>query len=115
MQALFPDAATTASYLDALAVVEFVNTFGRLWETTPISLSDLQQALDSPEDHPQLGELYHVLLSCVLLDQVCPAVDSISPFPHLCPCKIRDSLAVSLVDRILPMISSWACDQSSTC
>ncbi|KAL3155881.1 hypothetical protein ABBQ32_012881 [Trebouxia sp. C0010 RCD-2024] len=68
--ALFPDAAATASYVDALAVVEFVNTFGRLWETLPISLSDLQQALQRPQDHPQLGELYHVLLSCVLLDQV---------------------------------------------
>lgn len=70
LQALFSDAAATASYLDALAVVEFVNTFGRLWETPPISLSSLQQALDSPEDHPQLGELYPILLSCVLLDQV---------------------------------------------
>lgn len=70
LQALFPDAAATASYVDALAVVEFVNTFGKLWETQPISLSDLQQALQSPQDHPHLGELYHVLLSCVLLDQV---------------------------------------------
>ena len=70
LQALFPDAAATASYVDALAVVEFVNTFGRLWETPPISLSDLQLALHHPQDYPQLGELYHVLLSCVLLDQV---------------------------------------------
>ena len=72
LQALFADTAATASYLDALAVVEFVNTFGRLWETPPISLAGLQQALESPEDHPQLGELYPVLLSCVLLDQVQP-------------------------------------------
>ena len=71
VQALFPDAAATASYVDALAVVEFVNTFGKLWETQPISLSDLRKAVDSPADHPQLGELYPVLLSCVLLDQVC--------------------------------------------
>lgn len=70
LQALFSDTAATASYLDTLAVVEFVNTFGRLWETPPISLSGLQQALDSPEDHPQLGELYPILLSCVLLDLV---------------------------------------------
>lgn len=55
-------------------MVEFVNTFGRLWETAPISLSDLQQALQRPQDHPQLGELYHVLLSCVLLDQVTSSV-----------------------------------------
>lgn len=54
-------------------MVEFVNTFGRLWETPPISLAGLQQALESPEDHPQLGELYPVLLSCVLLDQVYPS------------------------------------------
>ena len=70
MQALFSDAAATASYVDALAVVEFVSTFGKLWEAQPISLADLQRAVDSPADHPHLGELYYVLLSCVLLDQV---------------------------------------------
>ena len=70
MQALFSDAAATASYVDALAIVEFVNTFGRLWEALPISLPELQQAVENPVDHPALGQLYNTLLSCVLLDQV---------------------------------------------
>ena len=70
MQALFSDAAATASYVDALAVVEFVATFGKLWEAPPISLPELQQAVQNPVDHPQLGQLYNTLLSCVLLDQV---------------------------------------------
>lgn len=69
-QALFSDAAATASYVDALAVVEFVSTFGRLWEAPPISLPALQQAVENPVDHPALSQLYNTLLSCVLLDQV---------------------------------------------
>ncbi len=69
-QALFSDAAATASYVDALAVVEFVSTFGRLWEAPPISLPELQQAVENPVDHPALSQLYNTLLSCVLLDQV---------------------------------------------
>ena len=71
-QALFSDAAATASYVDALAVVEFVSTFGRLWEAPPISLPQLQQAVENPVDHPALSQLYNTLLSCVLLDQVLP-------------------------------------------
>lgn len=70
MQALFSDAAATASYVDALAIVEFVSTFGQLWEALPISLPELQQAVENPVDHPALGQLYNTLLSCVLLDQV---------------------------------------------
>ncbi|DBA68705.1 TPA: hypothetical protein ACH3X2_013498 [Trebouxia sp. C0005] len=69
-QALFSDAAATASYVDALAVVEFVSTFGKLWEAPPISLPQLQQAVENPVDHPALSQLYNTLLSCVLLDQV---------------------------------------------
>ncbi|DBA80639.1 TPA: hypothetical protein ACH3X1_007887 [Trebouxia sp. C0004] len=69
-QALFSDAAATASYVDALAVVEFVSTFGRLWEAPPISLPELQQAVENPVDHSALSQLYNTLLSCVLLDQV---------------------------------------------
>ena len=86
LQALFPDAAATASYVDALAVVEFVNTFGKLWETQPISLSDLRKAVDNPADHPQLGELYPVLLSCVLLDQVCCFAVLCCTLEQLCCC-----------------------------
>ena len=75
LQALFSDAAATALYVDALAVVEFVATFGKMYEAPPISLPQLQQAVAKPVDHPALGQLYHTLLSCVLLDQVCCLTD----------------------------------------
>ena len=70
MQALFSDAAATASHIDALAVVEFVATFGKIWEAPMISLPQLQRAVQQPASHPVLGSLYHTLLTCVLLDQV---------------------------------------------
>ena len=88
-QALFSDAAATASYVDALAVVEFVSTFGRLWEAPPISLTQLQQAMENPVDHPALSQLYNTLLSCVLLDQVLPRFATLCPHATLChavPC-----------------------------
>lgn len=71
LQPLFSDATETAAYADALAVVEFVATFGALCEIhTPIQLSDLLRSIQDPVEHPELGILYHALLTCVLLDQV---------------------------------------------
>ena len=79
LQALFPDTAATALYGDALAIVEFVATFGKLWEAPSLSLQQLQQAVESPVDHPALGQLYNTLLSCVLLDQVATCPPLITP------------------------------------
>lgn len=71
LQPLFSNATETAAYVDALAVVEFVATFGALCEIhTPIRLSDLLRSIEDPVKHPELGILYHALLTCVLLDQV---------------------------------------------
>ena len=54
MQAKFADAAATASHADvagtashadALAIVEFVATFGNMWEVPMVSLLQLKQAV----------------------------------------------------------------------
>lgn len=87
LQPLFSNAMETAAYVDALAVVEFVATFGTLCEIhMPIHLSDLLRSLQDPVKHPELGVLYHALLTCVLLDQVNPLEPlpllPISPTPH---------------------------------
>ena len=76
-------------------MVEFVATFGSLCEIhTPIHLSDLLRSLQDPVKHPELGILYHALLTCVLLDQVIPPSPlALIPFllPPLCCQRLQPS------------------------
>ena len=59
-----------ACLMNALAVSEFLATFGVLCEASKLSLRELQQAAASLSSKSALAQLYSSLLRCVLLEKV---------------------------------------------
>ena len=72
MQPLMRDSSAHACLMNALAVSEFLATFGVLCEASRLSLRDLQQAASSLSRSSALAQLYASLLRCVLLEKVSP-------------------------------------------
>ncbi len=65
------DPSAHTCLMNALAVSEFLATFGVLCEANRLSLRDLQQAASSLAHSSALAQLYASLLRCVLLEKVC--------------------------------------------
>ncbi|KAK9824389.1 hypothetical protein WJX72_009931 [[Myrmecia] bisecta] len=65
-----PEQSQWGPLMDALTVVEFLRSFGRVCEAHPLSLAELQHAAAWPLDSPKLVQLYMALLRCILLEQV---------------------------------------------
>ncbi len=70
MQPLMRDPSAHTCLMNALAVSEFLATFGVLCEANRLSLRDLQQAASSLAHSSALAQLYASLLRCVLLEKV---------------------------------------------
>ena len=72
-----------ACLMNALAVSEFLATFGVLCEASKLSLQELQQAASSLSSKSALAQLYSSLLRCVLLEKVwsIPAASHPSRWP----------------------------------
>ena len=64
------DPSAHTCLMNALAVSEFLATFGVLCEASRLSLRDLQQAASSLAHGSTLAQLYASLLRCVLLEKV---------------------------------------------
>ena len=69
-QALMRETSAHACLMNALAVSEFLATFGVLCEASKLSLRELQQAASSLSSKSALAQLYSSLLRCVLLEKV---------------------------------------------
>ena len=70
MQPLVREPNAQACLMNALAVSEFLATFGVLCEASRLSLTELQQAASSLDHAAVLAQLYTSLLRCVLLEKV---------------------------------------------
>ena len=90
-QALMRETSAHACLMNALAVSEFLATFGVLCEASKLSLQQLQQAASSLSSKSALAQLYSSLLRCVLLEKVgsIPA-DELSVLHH---CRAAQHLA----------------------
>ena len=64
------DPSAHTCLMNALAVSEFLATFGVLCEANRLTLRDLQQAASSLAHSSALAQLYASLLRCVLLEKV---------------------------------------------
>lgn len=69
MQPLMREPSAHACLMNALAVSEFLATFGVLCEANRLSLQELQQAVSSLSHTSALAQLYTSLLRCVLLEK----------------------------------------------
>lgn len=70
LQPLMRDPSAHSCLMNALAVAEFLATFGVLCEASRLSLRDLQRAASSLAHSSALAQLYASLLRCVLLEKV---------------------------------------------
>jgi hypothetical protein len=70
MQPLVREPSAHACLMNALAVSEFLATFGVLCEASRLNLAELQLAASSLDHASVLAQLYTSLLRCVLLEKV---------------------------------------------
>ena len=83
-QALMRERSAHACLMNALAVSEFLATFGVLCEASKLSLRELQQAASSLSSKSALAQLYSSLLRCVLLEKACSLPADFASMLHCC-------------------------------
>lgn len=102
------ESSAHACLMNALAVSEFLATFGVLCEANRLSFRELQRAATSLAHSSALAQLYTSLLRCVLLEKASPSL-SLSQVRPLFQTILRSFMTIqqAFIFFIHPWRTGW--------